>query len=182
MKTKDITLVALMVALLAICSQLSIPIQPVPITLQTLAVLMIGFLLTPRNAFLAGAVYLLAGIIGLPVFAGFSGGYQSVMSPAFGFIISFGIAAAVGAYYLNQSDGRSLKQMIIASLIMTVVIYAIGLPYMAVILNGVMGAGMTFNQILMAGIIPFIPGDLIKLAFAVVLAKQLRPRLITKQS
>lgn len=176
MKAKDITLVALMVALLAICSQLSIPIQPVPITLQTLAVLMIGFLLTPRNAFLAGAIYMILGLIGLPVFAGFSGGYQSFISPAFGFIISFMFAAGLGAWYLKGKTG--LTHYIVAGLIMTAVTYLIGIPYMGMVLNGFNGASMSFYQILMAGLIPFIPGDLIKFALAVVLAKQLRPRLV----
>ncbi|MBG9982991.1 biotin transporter BioY [Aerococcaceae bacterium DSM 111020] len=181
MKTKDMTLTALMIALLVICSQLSIPIQPVPITLQTLAVLLIGYLLSPKNAFLTGLCYLIMGIIGLPVFAGFSGGYQSFLSPSFGFVISFMFAAGLGALYLTKVKHRSYKQLLLAGLIMSVVIYSIGLPYMWLILNQVNGVTLSLTELLAAGLLPFIPGGIIKIIFGMLLAKQLSPVFVTNK-
>ncbi len=181
MKTRDITLTALMIALLVICSQLSIPIQPVPITLQTLAALLTGYLLRPKNAFFTGFCYLLMGVIGLPVFAGFSGGYQSFLSPAFGFVISFMFAAATGAIYLSKVKHRTFKHLFLAGMLMSLVIYGIGLPYMWLVLAQVNGVTLNLTELLIAGLIPFIPGDMVKILFATLLAKQLSPVFVTNK-
>lgn len=175
MKTKDITLTAVMVAILIVCSQLSIPIGPVPITLQTLAVLLIGFLLTPRNAFSATSIFALMGLAGLPVFSGFTGGLQAVLLPSFGFIVAFVPASYFQAKYLQKVSVLNFKHLAIAGFINIAVTYAVGLPYMAAILNIYMNNDMGAIAILMAGFIPFIPGDLLKLFFSVTIAKRILP-------
>ncbi|RFP39282.1 hypothetical protein DDJ69_32005, partial [Klebsiella oxytoca] len=80
MKAKDITLVGLLVAILIVCSQIAIPIGPVPITLQTFAVMLIGMIVKPKHAFYTTLLYLIIGVFGLPVFAGGLGGLQAVLS------------------------------------------------------------------------------------------------------
>ena len=89
MKTKDITFTAIMLSILIVCSQISIPIGPVPITLQTLAILLIGYFLSPKKSALATTLYLIMGLAGLPIFSAFSGGPQSILMPSFGFILGF---------------------------------------------------------------------------------------------
>ncbi len=175
MKTKDITITSMLIAVLVVCSQLSVPIGPVPVTLQTLAVLLIGFLLSPKNALFATVVYTVMGLAGLPVFSAFSGGLHSILMPSFGFVIAFIPASFAQAKYLSKVNALETKHLVISGLINFIITYAIGIPYMAFILNIYMNAQMGLVAILMAGMIPFIPGDLIKLFTGVVMAKRLLP-------
>ena len=175
MKTKDLTLTAILLAILIICSQLALPIGPVPITLQTLAVMMIGYLLSSRNAILATFIYLVMGLAGLPVFSAFSGGLQYVFMPSFGFVLSFIPASYLQAKYLEYYSNPEVKQLVIAGLINFSITYLIGLTYMAGILNLYMNSQMNFVGILMAGFIPFLFGDILKIIVAVTLTKNLLP-------
>lgn len=177
MKTKDLVVNAMMIAVLVIASQLSIPVQPVPITLQTLAVMLIGMLRGPKNAFIIIVGYTLLGLIGLPVFSGFSGGFQTILSPSFGFILSWWVAAPLQSLYLQKREYVGYKELFLSSLINSLVISVIGITYMAAILNLYLGAGMGFYAVLMAGFIPFIPGDIVKMILSVVIGKQLYPKL-----
>lgn len=180
MKAKELTLTAILLSLLIVLSQLAVPIGPVPITLQTLAVLFIGYFLSPRSAVIATSTYLIGGLVGLPIFSNFQGGLQSVLLPAFGFILSFIPAAFFQASYLQKRDASKIKHLVIAGLINFTTTYLIGLTYMALILNSYLGSNLTFTGILMAGFIPFIPGDLLKLVIGISLAKRLLPILEQK--
>lgn len=177
MRPKDITLSAIMLTILIVCSQIALPLGPIPITLQTLAVLMIGFLLPPRKAMLVTSLYAVAGLIGLPFFSGFSGGIQSVLLPSFGFVLSFILAASAQAWYLSTVKSIHTPHLVIAGLVNILMTYTIGLPYMAGILNLYMGNNMEATTILILGFIPFIPGDLLKLGVSVLIAKRIIPIL-----
>ncbi|WP_282920652.1 biotin transporter BioY [Ignavigranum ruoffiae] len=172
MKIKTLTVSAIFLALLIVCSQISVPLPPVPITLQTFAVFLIGLILPVKYAFLTTATYLLAGLVGLPVFAQWSGGFSKVLSPTFGFVISFIIASGFMSLYLRDKTSKSLKDYIFACLIGTVIIYLVGLTYLTIILNLVMNNQYTFVQILNFAFIPFIPGDILKMVLAVIVAKK----------
>ncbi len=182
MKTKDMTLIAIMIGILIICSQLALPIGPVPITLQTLAVFVIGYLLTPKNAVMATLLYLVLGLIGFPIFSNFTGGLQAFLLPSFGFALAFIPATYLQAKYLNKHSRFNVRNLAIAGLINTVVTYGIGLTYMTFILNIYLESQLSFMGILFAGFIPFIPGDIIKLTLAITLAKRLYPILHRKIS
>src|SRR5829696_7645933 len=84
-----------MAAVTAAAAQITIPLSPVPFTLQVLAVILSGLLLGVRHGALAQAVYVLVGAIGVPVFAGFKGGLGILLGPTGGYLISYPIAAAV---------------------------------------------------------------------------------------
>ena len=180
MKTKDMTLIAIMIGMLIICSQLAIPIGPIPITLQTLAVLMIGYLLTPKNAVLTIILYLLLGLIGFPIFANFSGGLQAILLPSFGFALAFIPATYLQTRYLKNHNISQVKNLMIAGLINTAITYLIGLTYMAFILNIYLNSSLNFMGILWIGFIPFVPGDIIKVVLAILLAKRLLPIIYKK--
>lgn len=180
MKTKELTLTAIMLAILIVCSQLALPIGPVPITLQTIAVMIIGYLLSPRNALLATIIYLVMGLAGLPVFSAFSGGLQYVLMPSFGFVLSFIPASYLQAKYLEKQSNPEVKQFIFAGLINFSVTYLIGLTYMAAILNLYMNSQLNFVGILMAGFIPFLFGDILKIIVSVTLAKKIIPLIKNK--
>lgn len=175
MKAKDITLTAIMLSILIVCSQIALPIGPVPITLQTLAVLMIGYSLNSKQAVLATTLYLIMGLAGLPIFSAFSGGPQSILMPSFGFIIGFIPSSYIQAKYLEKNSYLEIKHLVISGILNFAITYIIGLVYMAAILNIYMNSGLTLTGILMAGFIPFIPGDIVKLMTGILLAKQILP-------
>lgn len=172
MTTKDLTLISLFAALTAIGAFISIPLGPVPLTLQTLFVLMSGFVLGPKKGALSQLVYIALGLIGLPIFAGFSGGIQTILKPSFGFLIGF-LAGASVTGYLSRNI-KSLSGYLASGAAGTLMIYLFGLPYMAFILNYVMGSGLSVLRIFQLGMIGFLPGDIIKLIVAAIVGLKLK--------
>ena len=167
-RTRNIVLISLTVALTTAGAYLRIPVGPVPISLQTLFVLLAGALLGPSLGALAMAAYIILGLIGLPLFTG-GGGPQYVFSPTFGFLLSFPLSAMVtGALFKRFSDrgrgkmGRSLAAMTLG----TVVIYAVGVPWLGLNLLLVQGKSVGAKTLLMMGMIPFLPGDIFKIFLA----------------
>lgn len=175
--TKEITLVSLFTALTAIGAGISIPIGEVPITMQTLFVLLSGIILGPKLGALSQIIYIMLGLVGIPIFAGFTGGAQSVMKPSFGFIIGFVFAAYIVGKITHTSEGLSSKKIWIGSLMGTIVIYLFGLPYMYYMLNIIMAKNLGFYAILKGGCLLFLPGDLIKLVVASVVSVKILPIL-----
>lgn len=173
LSTKEIVYVSLFSALTAIGAFIQIPLGPVPITLQTMFVLLSGFILGPKLAFLSQLIYVLLGLIGLPIFAGITGGIQSILKPSFGFIIGFLVASYIVGL-LCRDGRRSLYSYIIAGAIGTSIMYIIGIPYMAIILNGVLKSGLTFARILEIGLLLFIPGDILKLIVASIIGYRMK--------
>ncbi|MCW6659197.1 biotin transporter BioY [Aerococcaceae bacterium NML191292] len=176
MKTRDLTLISLSIALLIICSQLAFNIGPVPLTLQTLAVLLIAFNLKPVQALIATSLYTFMGLVGLPVFANWSGGVQTILSPTFGFILSFIVASYVASSLVHRYAKRTWQHYFVAATIATILIYAIGMIYFAGIMNFYKGANMPFSQIIALTMLPFIPGDIIKAMLAVIVSQRLPQR------
>ncbi|MGY5764153.1 biotin transporter BioY [Brachybacterium sp. DNPG3] len=167
-RVKDVALVlggALLVALLA---QVTIPMPYVPITGQTLAVIVVGSALGARRGAAALTTYMVAGLAGLPVFAGFSGSLAMVMQPSFGFIVGFIPAAALAGWFAERAWDRRAWTAMLGFVAASVVPFLIGVPYMAYILNVVMGLGMDFSGIMAAGVTPFIAGGVVKAAIAAV--------------
>ena len=178
MKTSDLTRIALMLSLLIISAQLSIAIGPIAISLQSLMVLIIGLVLTKEQAFLTSFLYLIAGLIGLPIFAQSMGGPHSIFLPSFGFIISFLPAVWLMAKIREGSSKEERTSYIQAVLLGNFIIYLVGISYMSFILNVYLEMDMTFWQILLAGLLPFIPIDILKSIIAIVIAKRLNTHLL----
>ena len=114
------------------------------------------------------------GLIGIPIFAA-GGGFGYIFNPTFGFLL--GLIPA--AWVVGRVCGDSLapRRMALASLAGLAVLYAVGMPYMALILNVYMGKGMTFSAILWAGMLPYLPGDAVKIVIAAGVCPILRRRL-----
>ena len=149
--------------LVALSAQVAIPLpfSPVPITGQTLAALLIGALLGRRLGAVALLLYLAEGAIGLPVFAGGGVGLARLAGPTGGFLVGLVVAAYLVGALAERGWVRRPATTVLAMLFGNVVIYAFGLTWLARFL----GAG----QVLAAGLLPFIPGDLLKLALAAAL-------------
>lgn len=175
--TKEMTLVSMFTGLTAIGAFISIPLGEVPITLQTLFVILSGLILGPKLGTLSQIIYIILGLVGVPIFAGFSGGLQTVMKPSFGFIIGFIFAAYIVGKIAHSKNGASTKNIWIASLVGSIVIYLFGLPYMYYMLNIVMAKGLSFDAIMKMGCLLFLPGDLLKFIVASIVAIKTIPIL-----
>lgn len=180
--TKDMILVSLFTALTAIGAFLSIPMGNVPITLQSLFTILAGLLLGPKLGSLSQLVYILLGLSGVRIFAGFSGGPQSVLTPSFGFLIGFIFAAYVvgkiGHNYENKKN-INFKKIVLASFTGTFIIYLFGIPYMYIILNKVIGQEFTILQTLKAGCFIFLPGDILKAIISSLVGFKILKRIPT---
>ena len=175
LSTRDLIITALFTALTSVGGFISIPLGPVPITLQTLFVVLSGLILGGKLGAISQITYVILGLIGLPVFSGGSGGLTSVVSPTFGFLLSFIVAAYVIGKLTekNKSISRIISSVILGSFI----IYIIGVPYFYFIFTNYLGKSINFYSALKYSCIPFIPGDIIKAIVSIILAKQLIPRL-----
>jgi len=147
-------------ALVALSAQVSIPLPwtPVPITGQTFGVLLVGALLGSFRGVLSLLTYLAEGAAGLPVFAGGSGGYLKLFGPSGGYLWGFVAAAFVVGFLAERGWDRHPLRAALAMLAGNVVIYLFGLPWLARFVPP--------EQVLAAGLYPFIPGDLLKLLLA----------------
>ena len=159
---------ALMAALTAVGAYIAIPIGPVPIVLQNLFVLLAGLLLGARWGLASIGIYLLAGVMGLPVFAGGTGGIGRLVGPTGGYL--FGFVAAVYLVGMISEAGRGrVVTDVLAMLAGTAVIYAFGVPWLKLV------TGMSFAKAASLGMLPFLIGDAIKIAAAIPIVKALRP-------
>ncbi|WP_292836031.1 biotin transporter BioY [Microbacterium sp.] len=162
----DAALVVTGATLVALLAQVEVPLWPVPVTGQTLGVVIAGAALGARRGAAALVTYLLAGLAGLPVFAGFSGTIAAVMKPSFGFILGFIVAAFVAGWFAERAWDRRPLRAFVGFAAASVIPFLFGIPYMAFILNTVGGGSFGIGEILSFGLWPFIVGGLIKAAIA----------------
>lgn len=161
-KVSNMIKVSLLAALIGVLSYISIPIPPVPITGQTLGVMLAGLLLSPINAVISLLVFILLGIIGLPVFSGGASGLGVLFGPTGGYI--FGFVLCAGFISLFKGNGKNLIRNLIVTAIGGIVItYLLGVPWLAHSLD------MDMNSALKAGAFPFLIGDLIKVILASII-------------
>lgn len=156
----DAVLVLLGSALVALSAQVVVPLPftPVPITGQTFGVLFVGALLGSRRGALALAAYLLEGAAGLPVFAGGGSTVAWLAGPTAGYLWSYPLAAWLTGRLAERGWDRRPATAAVALGAGNAVIYAVGLPWLAFFVG--------FERVLAAGLLPFLPGDLVKIAVA----------------
>ncbi|HET8927811.1 MAG TPA: biotin transporter BioY [Microbacterium sp.] len=165
----DAALVLAGVALVALLAKVSFFIGPIPITGQTLGVIIVGAALGSRRGAASLTTYLLVGLAGLPVFAGPVAGPAYVLSPSFGFIVGFIPAAFVAGWFAERAWDRRPWLAFVGFAAASIVPFLVGVPYMALILATVAGASVTLASVLDAGVWPFIVPGLIKAGFAALL-------------
>lgn len=165
----DAGLVLAGVALVALLAKVSFFIGPIPITGQTLGVIAVGAALGSRRGAAALTTYLLAGLAGLPVFAGAIAGPAYVLAPSFGFVIGFIPAAFVAGWFAERAWDRRPVLAFVGFVVASIIPFLVGVPYMALILSAVMGVDVTFGLVMDAGVLPFIVPGIIKAAAAALL-------------
>jgi biotin transport system substrate-specific component len=149
----------------AYAAQLVIPMWPVPITAQTLAVLLVGSVLGATRGAISLIVYFSMGAVGLPVF---SAATSLSFGPTFGYLVGFVAAAAVVGYLSQRGWHKSVTGVIGSFAIANSVIYLFGLPWLAFAL-GSLGAANDLASVAATGLAPFIIGDVIKMILAAAL-------------
>ena len=154
---------ASLLMVLAARASIYLPFTPVPITLQTLVVMLMGATLGSRRGALAMLLYLIEGASGLPVFAGGGGILYLLLAPSAGYLWSYPFAAFAVGYLCERNLDRRLLTSIFVMLPGTCIIYAIGVTWLGIV------AHLNLWQAISAGMLPFLPGDLIKMIIAAIL-------------
>lgn len=160
----DVALVVAGAGLTALAAQVAVPLWPVPITGQTLAVLLVGVALGATRGTLAMVIYAIAGGLGLPVFSEASSGWGVILGPTGGYIVGFIAAAALTGWLAQREWDRKPVRAFLAFLAGSVVPFAFGLPWLAVWL-GAAGFPNDLGTVLASGLWPFIIGGVVKAVF-----------------
>jgi biotin transport system substrate-specific component len=138
-----------------------LPFSPVPITGQTFAVLFVGAILGSRRGGVSLALYLLEGIIGLPVFAGGKGGLAVLFGPTAGYLIGFMPAAILVGYLAEKGFDRNWISMFFVMVLGSAVIYLFGVMRLL--------SFFSFEKVFLVGVVPFLLGDFIKIGMVMAL-------------
>ena len=175
MTTFQLAGIALMTAFLCILGPITVatPLSPVPISLATFAIGLSGILLGKRAGFLSCVLYLFMGCVGLPVFSGFRGGIGTLLGPTGGYLVGYLFLAAVSGSFAEHFMGSRFRDKIgLASglLLGNGLLYVVGTLWLAYT------AQMSYGAALAAGVLPFLPGDVLKCLLAVWLGPQIRIR------
>lgn len=175
MKTKSLVLAALFAALTAIGAFLKIPAGTISFTLQFFFTAMAGVLLGAKWGAVSQLVYVLLGLVGLPIFTN-GGGFSYVLQPSFGFLLGL-IPAAFLIGWAVEKWGKSFWSIVLACTLGLACLYVVGIPYMHLILIQVLGYEMTIWDSLYTGMIIFLPWDFVKIFVTAGLGVKLLPRL-----
>lgn len=169
----NVMLVVAASAIIAIAAQvaISVPFSPVPLTMQPLAVLLVGVILGSKRGAAAAILYLLEGASGAPVFAQLHGGAVWLIGPTAGYLWSYPFAAFVAGWFSERNWGSTIARAVAGMLVALGVIYLGGWSWLAVLTSA--------RNAFVAGVAPFVIADVVKIAIAAMLLPQAQ-RLIAK--
>lgn len=158
----DIFMILFSVVFLAIMANIRIPLWPVPITMQTFGVFLIAFFFGSKKGLLSILAYILFGVIGFGVFAGYKSGMAAILGPTGGYIVGFLGAAFIVGYMIEKGYGRTKKSVLLCMVIGNLIIYLFGLIGLRLYF-----VDFSLLKILSVGLFPFLIGDAIKIIGAV---------------
>ncbi len=178
-KTYKMTLVSLFAALTAIGALLKISTPLAPFTLQILFVILSGLLLGPKLGAFSQVIYIILGLVGVPVFSQ-GGGLGYIISPYFGYLLGFIATAFITGFISKKWAGKipSFLKFSVSSFAGLMACYLIALPYMLIIFKFVTEVPKSFNFIILYGFLIYLPGDTIKIIIAAWLAVQIHKRIL----
>lgn len=169
---KQLTLIGLMTAVTCILGPLSLPLpfSPVPISLTNFSIFCMVYILGTKRSIISYLIYLLIGLAGIPVFSSFTGGPGKLLGPTGGYLIGFIFMTLICGGFIEKWPS-SIVLCFIGMILGTAVCNLFGTLWLS------KQGGITFLQALAAGVLPFIPGDLIKIFIAMLIGPQIRKRL-----
>lgn len=177
LKTKDMILIAMFAVLTAVGAFISIPIPPVPVTLQFLMCMLSGAILGAKRGAISQILYVFMGLVGLPIFAGGKGGIGHIASPTFGYLIGFIICAFIVGKAVESSVDFRIARVFVGGIIGLTLTYVVGATYLYLILNYVVESPIDVMGVIKVGILPFAIKDSIMAGIGAVVAGVLIPRL-----
>ena len=166
---QQIAMIAVMTAVTCVLAPLSVPIGPVPISLTNLVIYFSLFILGTKKGTISYLIYLLLGLVGLPVFCGFTGGPAKLAGPTGGYIIGFIVMAVIAGLVIDNCH-KPLIQLV-GMIAGTIVCYLFGTVWFCIV------ADSTFKAALGICVIPFIPADLIKMIIAMIIGPMIKKRI-----
>lgn len=164
-----LTLTALMTGVTCIVAPMSIPIGPVPISLTSLAICISLYLLGWKNGSISYILYIFIGILGLPVFSGFTGGIGKLAGPTGGYIIGFIPMAILVGFIIEKTRNRLVH--IVGMVLGMIICYIVGMAWFCIVMDSTIGTAVTLC------VFPFIPGDIIKILAAVSIGPLIKNRV-----
>lgn len=168
-------LTALFSALIAVGAYIKIPVPPIPITLQTFFVILSGVLLGKNYGSISVIVYIVVGLLGIPVFSG-GGGIYYVLNPSFGYIIGFIVAAHLIGDFVHKKEMPSFRRIFLSSLAGISTIYIVGIAYYVIVLGLFTNrVAVNFRTVMVSGFLVFIPMDIAISFIASLVSKRLIP-------
>lgn len=161
---KTMAMVGVMTAVICIVSPFTIPLpfSPVPISLATLILYFSTYILGMKKAIISYVIYLLIGIVGIPVFSGFSGGIGKIAGPTGGYLIGYVFILLLAGIFIDRYY-KKWYLCLIGLVLGTLSCYILGTIWLAIQCN------MSFYNALMAGVIPFLPGDIAKIVIVLII-------------
>ena len=174
--SKIITYTAISTALMCAGAFIKIPFFPVPLTLQSLFCVLSGAVLGYKYGPLSQFIYIILGLIGLPVFSS-GGGIAYVLSPTFGYILGFILSSFAVGFILKHKQIKSIAGYFAVCLAGLLCVYITGVPYLFAVLNIADKSGRGFAYFLTAGFLNFMPGDILKAIAAAAVLKTAGKRL-----
>lgn len=180
MKTRKLILCAFFISLIVVGAFIRIPIPVVPFTLQFLFTMLVGLLLGGKLGFISVLIYILMGLLGLPVFAE-GGGLAYLLKPSFGYIIGFAVASYVTGTIANKASSPGYKRLITANFIGLGIVYLSGMVYYYLISYFYLGNPIGLWPLFLYCFILAVPGDIALCILGAVIAKRLIP-IVRKES
>lgn len=168
------------VALIAAGAFIKIPVPVVPFTLQYLFTMLAGLLLGAKRGFISVCIYILLGLVGLPIFAQ-GGGIGYVFQPSFGYIIGFAVGAFVTGKIANKSSKPSYKRLLAANFIGLGFVYLLGMVYYYLISNFYLGTPIGLWPLFLYCFILAVPGDILLCIVGAILGNRLIPLIKAKR-
>jgi len=171
LSTRGMIYASMFGALTAIGALISLPLQPVPVTLQTLFLYLAGSLLGGSLGALSQFIYVILGVIGLPVFSGGKAGLGVFMGPTGGYLLGFIAGAFVTGKIVDARKNPGVVWLVLAMLVGTAVVYTLGVTQLVLI------GKLSVGKALAAGVLPFLPGDALKIAAASVITMKVKDKI-----
>ena len=163
--------VALMTAVVCVLAPFSIPVGVIPVSLATFGLYLAVRILGGKKAILVCLLYLMMGFVGLPVFSGFTGGPAKLLGPTGGYLIGYLLLTGIAGFFVDKFPGK--KELCLLGYVLgTVACYVLGTLWFAAQME------ISFGAALLMGVVPFLPGDVIKISLALWLGQIVRYAVI----
>jgi biotin transport system substrate-specific component len=173
MKIRDMVFTALFAAIICVMAPFVIPMGPIPLSLATFAIYIAASVMNWKYGTLAVIIYIALGVVGLPVFSGFTGGLPKLVGPTGGFILGYILLALAEGFFIDKLESKKWAYSL-GMVIGSVLLYTCGTIWFMIIMN------VTLAKALALCVIPFLLGDIVKIILASFIAPRLR-KMLKKQ-